>query len=163
MSCALLVATRWKLQNTSKPSAQTETPSEEIESEELSIAEDEAVGHLEGHGLSGDHSTGTGSAGTGSTGAHSTGPRPTRQEVTEILHAQKNKMQQCQARNLAATGQLDVQLEILPTGRVGSVQTHNSSIENLQLQNCALEVLRSAVFPTFKGPHLRLRHRVRFE
>ena len=88
---------------------------------------------------------------------------PSRQQVTELLHAQKHKMQQCQADNEAATGQLDVQIEILPSGQVGQMQTYSSSIKNLQLQNCALEVLKSAVFPSFKGPKLVVRHRVRFE
>ena len=88
---------------------------------------------------------------------------PSRQQVTQLLHAQKHKMQQCQADNEAATGQLDVQIEILPSGQVGQMQTYSSTIKNLQLQNCALEVLKSAVFPSFKGPRLVVRHRVRFE
>ena len=90
-------------------------------------------------------------------------PSLSRELVTELLHAQKNKMQQCQAQNAAAVGRLGVQIEILPTGRVAQLQVQTSSIENLQLQNCALEVLKSTTFPSFTGPRLAISHAVHFE
>lgn len=96
----------------------------------------------------------------------SDGP-PSNSYIDQTIAAQKNLFQKCQTNSIRnkkqSKGHVVTGLTISPSGLVTEAKLLNTDFKDLELPNCAIDVIRRIRFPSYKGDEIVRSYPLQFE
>ncbi len=96
----------------------------------------------------------------------SDGP-PTNSYIDQAIATQKNLFQKCQTNSIRnkkqSKGHVVAGLTISPSGLVSEAKLLNTDFKDLELPNCAMDVIRRIKFPSYKGDEIVRSYPLQFE
>lgn len=92
---------------------------------------------------------------------------PTNAYIDQTIAAQKSFFQKCQANSIRnkkqSVGQLVAGITILPSGQVSDAKLLSTNFKDLELPNCAIDVIRRIKFHAYTGEPIIRSYPLQFE